>query len=171
MTPNFGQGANSAIESAAALSNALHRLLHAQRHTSPSDAELDTLLTAFSQRRRKRTKAMLRQARFVTRLHARDSLVNILLGRYLVPYAGDLPARMAGKVIVGAEKLDFLPLPVRTEKGWLRPDRDIGRGWLRTLKQGVVQVWEFVVPAMGFVWPVGGMFLPAVISVKMVKNY
>lgn len=122
MTPNFGQGANSAIESAAALANCLHDLL--RRDSKPSDVEIDAALEEFNMSRRKRTKSMLKQAAFITRLQARDGLFNVLVGRYVIPYLGDVPASMAGKVMVGAEKLNFLPVPRRSEKGWPRCSGD-----------------------------------------------
>ncbi|MCJ1243270.1 hypothetical protein MMC30_000467 [Trapelia coarctata] len=120
MTPNFGQGANSCIESAAALTNTLHDIIHVHHVSKPSNAQINTLLGSFNKVRGTRTKALVKQAGFVTRLQARDGLFNILVGRYIAPYAKDLPASMAGKVMVGAEKLDFLPVPERSEKGWPR---------------------------------------------------
>lgn len=135
MTPNFGQGANSAIESAAALANTLHDMIHTGGLHKPSDTEIDALLTSFSNPRRKRTKSMLKTARFLTRLQARDGLLNILIGRYIAPYAGDLPASMAGKVMVGAEKLNYLPVPKRSEKGW--PESSRAQVWRLRACQGL----------------------------------
>jgi hypothetical protein len=56
----------------------------------------------------------------VVRLQTRQNLFLRLLGRYYLPYAGNVPADAASKVIAGAEHLDFLPLATRSGAGWYR---------------------------------------------------
>lgn len=127
MTPNFGQGANSAIESAAALTNILYDMVHVHHINTPSTTEIDGFLESFSKSREHRCKTMLKKAAFVTRLQARDGLLNVLIGRYIAPYAGDLPASMAGKVMIGAEKLNCVPVTKRSEIGWPRSRKEKGK--------------------------------------------
>lgn len=124
MTPNFGQGANCAIEDAALLASLLESVLHNNDHGAgtprkPSDLEdIDSLLRLYQQRRYSRVKSIYRQSRMVTRLHARDGLFNIIIGRYYAPYAADLPADIASKAIADAEMLRYLPVCQRSGPGW-----------------------------------------------------
>ncbi|RLL95502.1 hypothetical protein CFD26_100774 [Aspergillus turcosus] len=119
MAPNTGQGANCAIEDAAALVNCLYRALKATPDGATlSPAELDGLLAEFNRTRFRRVLDIYRTARMVVRLHSRHNLLLKLLGRYYLPYAGDVPADMASKIIAGAESLDFLPLEARSGPGW-----------------------------------------------------
>jgi FAD dependent monooxygenase len=83
----------------------------------PSNSEIDARLSSFNKSRIERTMSMAKTAGFVTRLQARDGLVNRLIGRYFAPYAGDLPADMTSNAIIGATKLDYIPTPGRSEKG------------------------------------------------------
>ncbi|KAL8722761.1 MAG: hypothetical protein Q9225_000822 [Loekoesia sp. 1 TL-2023] len=118
MTPNLGQGANSAIESAAALANNLHHLTQTQGIRKPSTQQIEACLEAFSSTRLPRAKSIVKEAGFLTRLQARDGLMNCFIGRYIVPYAGDFPAAHASKVVRAAPKLDYLPLTDRVGNGW-----------------------------------------------------
>ncbi|GFG08484.1 FAD-dependent urate hydroxylase [Aspergillus udagawae] len=121
MAPNTGQGANTAIEDAAALVNCLHRALRATPDGSTlSSAEIDGLLAEFNRTRFRRLREIDRGARMVVRLQTRQNLFLKLLGRYYLPYAGNVPADAASKVIAGAEHLDFLPLATRSGAGWYR---------------------------------------------------
>lgn len=155
MTPNFGQGANSAIESAVALANTLHKMINVHHIYRPSDTELDAYLEAFSTPRKIRTRSLVKTAGFVTRLQARDGLLNILIGRYIAPYTPDLPASMAGKVMAGAEKFNYLPVPKRSEKGWPRSRSEKGargdaQAW-RAYALQALQAFGFIMLAAGSV--------------------
>jgi hypothetical protein len=119
MAPNTGQGANCAIEDAAALVNCLYRALRATPDGSTlSLLELDGLLAQFNRARFRRVLAIYKTAKMVVRLHSRHNLFLKLLGRYYLPYAGDVPADAASKIIAGAERLAFLPAPARLGSGW-----------------------------------------------------
>ncbi|PYH92709.1 flavo protein monooxygenase [Aspergillus ellipticus CBS 707.79] len=118
MTPNFGQGANCAIEDAATLSSLLHDLVNLQGVHKPSNSQIDQLLQEYRRIRYDRMKGMCRTAAFVSRLQARDGWFNTVFGRYWGPYAGNLPADMASKVLADAEAIKFLPLPERSASGW-----------------------------------------------------
>jgi 2-polyprenyl-6-methoxyphenol hydroxylase-like FAD-dependent oxidoreductase len=119
MAPNTGQGANSAIEDAAALVNRLHRALRAKPDGSTlSSSEIDGLLEQFNRTRFRRVRDIYQGARMVVRLHARQNLFLKLLGRYYLPYRGEVAADAASKVIAPAEQLDFLPLATRSGTGW-----------------------------------------------------
>lgn len=136
MTPNFGQGANSAIESAAALANTLFELVDHRHVQRPSNTEINAAMTRFVQSRLERTASMVKTAGFVTRLQARDGLVNRLIGRYVAPYAGDLPADMSSNAIVGATKLDYIPLPERSSTSYMQARGSIN--WPRRISMTAV---------------------------------
>ncbi|KAL5044355.1 hypothetical protein BDW71DRAFT_199042 [Aspergillus fruticulosus] len=98
MAPNTGQGANCAIEDAAALANAISMAIKHDHH--PSQATIHSLLQSVSKTRLARVQEIYKSARLVVRLHARESLPLRLVGRYYLPYSGDLPADTASKLIV-----------------------------------------------------------------------
>ena len=118
MTPNIGQGANSAIESAAVLANKLYELRRTHTVGKPSDDQMKSTLKEFNNSRLQRVKSTVKEAGFLTRLQARDGVLNCFIGRYIVPYAGDFPASHASKVVRAAPKLDFLPSPSRASEYW-----------------------------------------------------
>lgn len=119
MAPNTGQGANCAIEDAALLANYLRGLINKTKHNGkPSNEELNVILKRFSHDRIQRLQSIYRLSKVVVRLHARQNLFLRLMGRYYMPYSGDLPADMASKSIAGGVHLDFLPLPERPGPGW-----------------------------------------------------
>ncbi|KAL3490080.1 hypothetical protein BJX62DRAFT_226170 [Aspergillus germanicus] len=93
MAPNTGQGANCAIEDAAALANALSMVI--ENDSYPSRSTIHTLLQSFNKTRLARVREIYKSARLVVRLHARESLILRLVGRYYLPYSGDLPADTA----------------------------------------------------------------------------
>ncbi|KAJ0414741.1 hypothetical protein BJY00DRAFT_305362 [Aspergillus carlsbadensis] len=107
MAPNTGQGANCAIEDAAALANALSMAIKHDHH--PSQAEIDSLLQSVTETRLARVQEIYNSARLVVRLHARESLILRLVGRYYLPYSGDLPADTASKLIANGEQLRHGP--------------------------------------------------------------
>ncbi|KJZ71109.1 hypothetical protein HIM_09528 [Hirsutella minnesotensis 3608] len=111
ITPNIGQGANMAIEDAAALANALWRgdLDRAMADT----AVMHDLVSAVSATRLARTNRVCRQSEFLTRLQANNSLFKSLLGRYVLPALHDIPAGSSAAVVAGTQLLAFVDPPAR----------------------------------------------------------
>ncbi|CAI7643396.1 unnamed protein product [Penicillium pancosmium] len=133
MAPNTGQGANCAIEDAAGLTNTLHAcLIKTKRHCKPTTRELNTILEGYSEGRIHRIKQIYKASRLVVRLHARETLLLRIMGRYYIPRSGDVPADAASKMIAGAVALDFLPLPSRSGPGWIsfKKSESILRWWV-----------------------------------------
>ncbi|KAL8636015.1 MAG: hypothetical protein Q9228_006546, partial [Teloschistes exilis] len=118
MTPNIGQGANSAIESAAVLANNLNDMIRRRGIKAPTTKQLESSLKAFADSRLPRAKDTVKSAGFLTRLQARDGIGLRFLGRYIVPFAGDFPADQASSVVRAAPQLDYLPLPGRGGDYW-----------------------------------------------------
>ncbi|OJI96505.1 hypothetical protein ASPVEDRAFT_872267 [Aspergillus versicolor CBS 583.65] len=116
MAPNTGQGANCAIEDAAALANAIHSAIeHVDR---PSMAEVQSFLRSFNESRLPRVQEIYKSASVVVRLHARENLALRLVGRYYLPYSGDLPANTASKLIADGVQLSFLAPSLYSGPGW-----------------------------------------------------
>lgn len=116
MAPNTGQGANCAIEDAAALANAIHSALEHDNH--PSMAEVQSFLRSFNEARLPRVREIYRSASVVVRMHARQNLALRLVGRYYLPYSGDVPANTASKLIADGVQLSFLAPSLHSGPGW-----------------------------------------------------
>ncbi|KAL2867450.1 FAD-dependent monooxygenase spyC [Aspergillus lucknowensis] len=116
MAPNTGQGANCAIEDAAALANAIETVMRDDQRSS--EAALQSALHSFAKTRYARVQEVYKSARLVVRLHARESLLLRLVGRYYLPYSGDLPADTASKTIAGGVEVRFLAPSLRSGPGW-----------------------------------------------------
>jgi hypothetical protein len=154
MAPNTGQGANCAIEDAAALANVLSMAIKHDFHY-PSPSTIHALLESFNKTRLARVQKIYKSARLVVRLHARESLILRLVGRYYLPYSGDLPADTASKLIVRGEQLRFLAPSRRSEPRWEEYRRKSRRGYVvglmllgpggavLALVLGLVGVWSF----------------------------
>lgn len=134
MTPNFGQGANCAIEDAAALASLLQTLLCGNPTQQPSLVQIRNTLQAYQDKRYPRVRGIYDDSWTVCRIHSRDGLLNKLVGRYYTQWNTSLPANIASKVFVGGETLSFLPVPVRP-----------GRGWQSRSRSGKYGFWSYAV--------------------------
>lgn len=118
MTPNMGQGANTAIESAAGLSNRLRALTLAKHPEKPSAREIHDMLSEFNQARLPRLTDFHMRSWFVTRLETADGLAFRVLGRYVTQFLGDLFARGIAQIASSGVYLDYIPLTVRSGRDW-----------------------------------------------------
>ncbi|KAL3468799.1 hypothetical protein BJX99DRAFT_265805 [Aspergillus californicus] len=121
LAPHPGQGANCAMEDAAALSNRLYERLCPktdEKRTKPTPAELDSLLRAFADNRIRRMSHVYKDARFLMRMQARDGLRNKILPRYVLPFLADLPSMKTSAIAGGGIALDFVAEPKRSENKW-----------------------------------------------------
>ncbi|KAG2411786.1 hypothetical protein HFD88_009342 [Aspergillus terreus] len=116
MTPNIGQGANTAIEAAAGLANVIYAIT--QNHHQPSDDTIHRALATFSERHRKRLDAIHLESRWITRLEACQGWVVTAFTRYVAPHCGDLFALGVVRNSYSGEVLQFLPLTERSGKHW-----------------------------------------------------
>ncbi|KAJ5657109.1 hypothetical protein N7507_009059 [Penicillium longicatenatum] len=117
-TPNIGQGANTAIESAAAVANALHELRSTRGLKQAADAEISQKLQLWTKKQQERLKWVHWSSRWVTRMQARDGYFNKLIGRYLYAHSGDLTYYMSSVLCGNGLALDYLPLPSEASDGW-----------------------------------------------------
>ncbi|BAE65141.1 unnamed protein product [Aspergillus oryzae RIB40] len=114
MTPNLGQGGNSAIESAASLANTLASIIEASREPRVSVKDLNDYLQPWQKKRQDRVKDVFKSAHGLTRLEALATRKDKCIALYLFPYISSYLADAASKSIVGATKLDCVPLPPRS---------------------------------------------------------
>ncbi|KAF9893892.1 hypothetical protein FE257_010062 [Aspergillus nanangensis] len=124
MTPNIGQGANTAVEDAATLASLINKLvLSSSSSSSSSTSDIQNLLQHFQSLRYDRVKRTYEQSCTGARLQTRDDLMKILIGRYIFPYIGPFVSQSMCKDIAGGHVIDFLPLPKRSKAGWVKYNR------------------------------------------------
>jgi FAD dependent monooxygenase len=111
MTPNIGQGATTAVESAASLSNGLHELIKASGAQTPSERQISEMLHNFSRKQRQRMETFYEISGFVARYHALDRLAHWVIARYVTPHTGDFIAASIGWGATEGTVLDYIPLP------------------------------------------------------------
>jgi 2-polyprenyl-6-methoxyphenol hydroxylase-like FAD-dependent oxidoreductase len=131
MTPNLGSGGNSAIESAASLANELRALLVQYRSpdTPVAADEVHHALSNYQRTRATRASATFKASKYITRLHAMRGPFEYVLAHYLMPRAGDLLTDLASDSWIGAVRLDFLPVPLRSLHGTMpfNPEQGLGK--------------------------------------------
>ncbi|KNG89842.1 putative FAD-dependent monooxygenase [Aspergillus nomiae NRRL 13137] len=117
MTPNQGQGANTAIEAAAGLANVLFSVRQKAEGNSPSEGEIQRMLDQFNTTQFQRLLAIHQSSEFLTRLQACDGLAKSLFARFVAPYCGGTIEGISGLATSGTA-LDFVPLTERSGRGW-----------------------------------------------------
>ncbi|PLB46161.1 FAD/NAD(P)-binding domain-containing protein [Aspergillus steynii IBT 23096] len=113
MTPNMGQGGNSAIESAALLANYLVQL---NNQKDFSQSAIESCLQAWETARQPRVNAICEGANKLTRTEALASPKDRSTALYLLPWMQRFLADKLSRGFIGAEKLDFLPDPPQSAK-------------------------------------------------------
>lgn len=114
MTPNIAQGANTAIEHAAALANTLHNLAESQLRLRKklSESEISSALGELCRRHYSHVKFTNHSSRLITRMHARQGCLWSFFGRYIFPW---IESRMIVHLQVSKAAqnttLNFLPAP------------------------------------------------------------
>ncbi|PWY96454.1 monooxygenase [Aspergillus sclerotioniger CBS 115572] len=116
MTPNMGQGSNSAMESAAFLANHLTDLIKScEAHVSLQ--QLEDCLQEWQDLRWPRAADMVAASAHLTRIDAIKTWKHRLAVIYLLPILKDFTVEMATMALVGAEKLDSVPVRPRGDGG------------------------------------------------------
>ena len=127
MTPNLGQGGNTAIESAASVANAIHELIAQKRPTRPSTREIECALKSHQNRREERVEKILKLANKATRIEALRGPFEEFLAMHVFPHIGGLMQDNFCAYEVAAEKLDFLPETERALKATMPFDTQHGK--------------------------------------------
>ncbi|KOC07347.1 FAD binding domain protein [Aspergillus flavus AF70] len=146
MTPNTGQAGNNAIESAAALANQLQRLHTEGPITSQS---IKSALRKWQEKRQARVKATVKEAAMVCRIQALDSRMAPFVMNYVVPNATESLLRLVTGTLIGAEIIEYLPVPARSFEGScpFNPNQGIGK------QERLLKRMAFALPLLAFsVW-------------------
>lgn len=131
MTPNIGQGANTAVEDAATLASLINKLVESGHSSDATNSEINNLFGVFQSSRYARVKRIYQQSCSGARLQTRDDVLKILIGRYIFPYITDYISHAMCKDIAGGHFIDFLPLPKRSKAGWTEYGRSNMSGFMR----------------------------------------
>jgi hypothetical protein len=118
--PLTGQGANTAIESAATLSNLLHASLTAADFTKLPTAHVVSLLHIFEKRRLERTTVIALLAATACRLSLLAGVVNVLVVRCTMPWMEKVVPVMVAAVNPSILELNYVP-PAQPSDNPLRP--------------------------------------------------
>ncbi|KAI8965513.1 FAD binding domain protein [Daldinia sp. FL1419] len=126
MTPNHGQAGNNAIESAAALANQLKRV-HDNGLVTPQ--AIKSALQKWQEKRWARITATVKEAAAVCRMQTLDSRMASFVMNYVVPNAGDSLLALVTNSLIGAEILEYLPVPNQSFEGScpFNPNQGVGK--------------------------------------------
>ena len=110
----MGVGGMQAVESAAALANAIHALIVDHKRNHPSLEDVRKALKGYHENRKVRTSEPVKVANDLTRIQALKGMRELILAHYIIPHAGDHLIDMACDGWIGATLLNYLPPPPRS---------------------------------------------------------
>ncbi|KAK0726552.1 hypothetical protein B0T21DRAFT_413877 [Apiosordaria backusii] len=116
-TPNLGVGGNIGIESAATLANGIKKLADKCARAGqlrPSPDDIQKLLADYQQEREDRAAAVVDASGFLTQAHCMQTPYHRFFVNWMLPNFGELIAELFHHAMIGATKIDFLPLPKRS---------------------------------------------------------
>lgn len=119
MTANQGSGGNAAIESVAAMANQLKRLQEeSSSHSAPvSSQEVRKAFSAWKAKRQARIDSTVKNAAKFCRMQGLESWGDFVTVFYVLPNASDYITALFTQAQIGAEVLEYLPLPERSFNG------------------------------------------------------
>jgi hypothetical protein len=120
MTPESGQGANQAIETAASLANHLKRMLDSCSEEAPTSMRIEKCLRDFQTHRQPRAREAVRQTNMNVRVLSLQTPLLKFMIENVAPLLGDIQANQVSDRHIGAERVEFLPLPARSFSGTMR---------------------------------------------------
>ncbi|KAJ5952082.1 uncharacterized protein N7479_010495 [Penicillium vulpinum] len=134
MTPHTGTGGMLAIEHAAVLANIAYQLAVKGNKSSLTTSQIETALSKYDdERAHRRTSAKIKTTGEVARMQTLQTVVHRLVVRFLLPYLGDIRADQFCDDAVGAEHIDYIPIPVRSMTGLMPFDPTRGIGMQKSL--------------------------------------
>ena len=148
VTPNMGVGGMQAVESAAALANAIHTLAIDHNRSRPSLENVRKALIGYQQNRKLRTSNLVKAANDLTRIQALKGMRERILAHFIIPNAGDHLVDMVSDGWIGATVLNYLPIPDRSLRSNMpfNPEQGIGKQESK-LNRGLAAL-PFLVPAV-----------------------
>jgi hypothetical protein len=123
-----GFGGNQAIESAAALANAIKKLSDKSNGQRPTQEQIISCLQGYQKGREVRAAAAVEASDFITRVQALATWGHLLFARYGINYMGDFLENINSDVTVGATAIDYLPLPEESLLGNMPFNPEQGQG-------------------------------------------
>jgi 2-polyprenyl-6-methoxyphenol hydroxylase-like FAD-dependent oxidoreductase len=125
MTANHGAAGNNAIESAIAMANSLQRI-HDRGDLSTST--IRKTFIEWQQKRQARIDDTVKAAAMICRMHGQATWKDRLMVYWVMPNANSLLSNIYRDQIIGAEILEYLPVPERSFLGNtpFNPVRGIG---------------------------------------------
>lgn len=132
MTPNTGQAGNNAIESAAALANELKKI-HDGGLATPQ--VIRSALQRWQEKRWARVHATVKEAAVMCRMQALDSPMASFIMNYVVPNVTESLLTVVTNTVIGAEILEYLPVPRQSLEGTCPFNPNQGTGKHESLKK------------------------------------
>jgi 2-polyprenyl-6-methoxyphenol hydroxylase-like FAD-dependent oxidoreductase len=125
MTANHGAAGNNAIESAIAMANALQRL---QEGGDLSTQTIHKTLVGWQAKRQARINDTYKGAAMICRLQCQQTWIDYAVVHWILPNATSLLSDIWRDQMIGAELLEYLPVPERSFKGNMpfNPKRGVG---------------------------------------------
>ncbi|KAK4149757.1 hypothetical protein C8A00DRAFT_37653, partial [Chaetomidium leptoderma] len=152
-TPNLGIGGNSAVESAAAIANGIKRLADSWSATGrrPSQQDVERMLDEYQRGRQLRAAAVVDASGFLARAQSMRDPSTRLFVKYVIPRLSEFLPEMMGNAMIGATKLDFLPLPMASLTGTKPFNPTQGDG----LRESKLKRMLFALPLLALVFAAG----------------
>lgn len=127
MTPHTGTGGMLAMEAAAALANTLVSL--SEQNSIPNLADLAPALQLWETRLKSRAAVAVELSGNAARIQALKSWPHRAFVKYILRHVGDARADEICDTAVGAERIQYLPLPLRSLEGNMpfNPEHGIAR--------------------------------------------
>ncbi|EYE93395.1 FAD-dependent oxidoreductase [Aspergillus ruber CBS 135680] len=114
MTPNLAQGANTAMEQAAGLANALYKIAKKGQQTKkPSESEVSNALGEVAKKHFAHINTINQGSYFLTRMHSRQGWANTFYGRYIYPRTAWGVVPYLAWLFSDSVAIDYLPLPAK----------------------------------------------------------
>ncbi|KAH0158644.1 FAD/NAD(P)-binding domain-containing protein, partial [Aureobasidium melanogenum] len=133
MTPNAGNGGNSAIESAAALANSIKKLSDKSNGQHPSEQQVIECLQNYQKSREVRAAAAIEASNLLTHVQALATWAHSLFAHYALPILGDFFEGLQSDMSIGATLIDYLPPPEMSLIGNMPFNPEQGQGHKESL--------------------------------------
>jgi hypothetical protein len=146
-----GFGGNQAIESAAALANAIKRLSDKSNGQRPTQEQIVACLKGYQKGREVRAAAAVEASDFITRVQALATWGHLLFARYGLNLMGDFLENINSDVTVGATAIDYLPLPEESLLGTMPFNPEQGQGHKESLLVRALLASPFLV-MLAYAW-------------------
>lgn len=146
-TPNLGIGGNSAVESAASIANGIKRLADSTKAAGrrPTQQEVEQMLADYKSAREVRAAAVVDASGFLARAQNIHGLSSRFFVNYLLPKLSEFLPELMSNALIGATKLDFLPLPAASLSGTMPFNPSQGDG----LRESKLKRMLLALPLLG----------------------